>query len=218
MGGGVLTAMGMVIGVVQPTADFNDKSASVARVYMLAGKSNDALAWLNQARDAARGMPQVASEFQRLWPLAILSGLGSEKDFAKDLDAWLGATLRPSDPQDADARDKNAGTAALLLLMDAVGFPVSDEALAKIADAAIPEKTLMPPALVMERLRSAAAANRKGETILLGLLATTGGKVDPPLLATLETIRALRAVGLTSDAGELAKEAAVRILYPPVKP
>jgi hypothetical protein len=153
-----------------------------------------------------------------MWPLIILGGLEGDKDFAAGLDAWLGANLRPFDPQDPDARDKNAATVALLLLMNADGFPVNDAAWAKIAGAAFPEKIAVPPVLVLEKLRDAAAGNRKGETILMGLLASTGGKTDPSLFAVLEAIHGLRAVGLNSDAGLLAEEAAMRIMYPPIKP
>lgn len=218
MGGSILTVMGAVAGEVQPATEFNDKAAALARLYMLAGKYGNAQAWLEQAHGAARGMPQVAAELQMLWPLIPLCGMEPDKDFAADLDAWLGAALRPFDPQDADARDKNAGTVALVLLMNAAGFQVNDGAWAKIAGAAVPEKSLMPPALVLEKLRNAATANHKGEAILMGLLAATGGKSDPPLPAILETIRGLRAVGLAGDAGNLAKEAAMRIMYPPARP
>jgi hypothetical protein len=106
-----------------------------------------------------------------------------------------------------------------LLLLEAVGFSVNDDAWAKTANSAIYEKVAMPPALVLERLRVAASTNHKGEAILMGLLATnSGGKEEPSLLAVAETVRAIRLIGLANDAGNLAKEAAIHILNAPVKP
>jgi hypothetical protein len=207
-GGGIALLLGNILGDVQPSADFNADAAKVTRIYILANKL---------AKNAARGMPQVAADLQNLWPIATLAGLESDKDFARDCDAWLASALHASNPQDVDAHAQKT-VVALLLLLDAVGFPVGDEIWAKTADGALPEKISVPPAWVMERLRAAAAANRKGEAVLMGLLATAGGKEDPSLLALVETIRALRAVGLASDAANLAKEAALRILYAPVKP
>lgn len=217
MGGGILTVMGDVLGTVQPDPAHNQSSADITRLYMLAGKGNLALAWLGLAQNAERGMPQVTADLQSMWPLLVLTGLESEKDFAKDLNVWLSNAIHESSGDDAQIKSEKAKAASLLLLMDAVGFPVTDEAWVKASDTVTPEKTIMPPALLMQRLRLASAAGRKGETILMGLLAATGGKEDPPILVTVEIIRALRSVGLTSDAGNLAKDVALRIIYPPSK-
>ncbi len=217
MGGGVLTALGSVIGDLQPISEYFDASANMARVYVLTGQANNALAWLELARGGARGMPQVASDLHKLWPMVVFAGLESDKDFDKNLDAWLDFTLRPTDQQDGEARDQKAQAAALMLLMDAIGFTVEQDAWARVADSAVYEKTLVPPAFILERLHAAAAGNRKGEAVLLGMLASMGGKDDPPLLATIETIRSLRTVGLTNDAGMLAKEVGLRILNAPAK-
>jgi hypothetical protein len=217
MGGGVLAVMGTMIGEVPPSAAFNANAVDIARLYALAGKSGSAEAWVAFARGAAGGTPQAAAALKAIWPLTVFAGLEPEKDFAGDIDAWLDATLRPAAPDDADARAKNAAAGALVLLMSAAGFPVGDDELAKIADTAIPEKLLMPAAAVMDRLHLAASSGHKGEAILMGLLVSAGAKADPPLLATLETIRALRAVGLRDDAGKLAEEAALGVLSPPEK-
>jgi len=219
MSGSILPLMSTMLGEVQPASDFNANAAAIARIYLLAGKTINAVAWIDFAKGAARGMPQVASDMQSLWPMVAFAGLESDKDFANDLDVWLTATLHTDAQQDAsDARTKKATASALLLLLDAAGFPVSDDAWAKCADAAVYEKIAMPPAFVMDRLRKSAAAAHKGEAIVIGLLATAGGKDDPPLLATVETIRALRTVGLTNDAGNLAKDAAVKVMNATPKP
>jgi len=211
MGGNVLPVLGSVLGEVQPAAEFNASAASVAKIYVLAGKPALARAWLEQARNAARGMPDVATELHDLWPLAALAGLESEKDFPAALEAWLKGAIRASD-QDPDFRAQKTKAASILLLLDAAGFTVGDEVWAKLADAAGSEKLLMPSPLVMQRLRTASESNHKGETVLMGLLAATGGKEDPPVLANLDVIRALHAVGLTSDATALARDVVVRVL------
>lgn len=217
-GGEVLSLMGNIIGDTQPDPAHNQNAADILRIYTLAGKGNFALAWLDLAQNAKRGIPQVATDLQAMWPLLVLSGLEPEKDFQSDLTAWLGTVIRETTVIDAETKAQRTSVTSLLLLMDAIEFSVPDDAWAKVADSVIPEKTMMPPAIILEHLHSAAAANRKGETILMGLLAETGGKEDPPLLATLQTIRALRAVGLTPDAGNLAKDVGLKVLYGGQKP
>ena len=215
MGGSILSVMGTIMGDVAPDTPYNEESAEGTRVYMLADKGNDALAWLDLAHNASRGMPLVKTGLQNMWPLMVLAGMESEKDFADHLDVWLKAYVPEPDASDANTKAQKATSSALLMLMDAIGFTIPEDAWARVGDAATPEKTLSPPALILERLRS--ASTHKGEAIVLGTLASTGGKEDPPLFAILETIRALRAAGLAADAGYLAKDAAIRIMYPPVK-
>lgn len=217
MGGSLLSLLGKALGDVQASADYYAQSAAVTRIYLLTDKTDQAVAWLDLARNAARGSPQVAADLQNLWPLLTISGLEAQKDFAADFDAWLKSTMPSGDQNDTDARAQKAKALSLLLIMDAAGFSVQEDTWAKMADAAAYEKISMPPALVIERLHAASTAGRKGETILMGLLATTAVKDDPALLATIDTIRALRSVGLTTDAGHLAKDAILRIIYPPVK-
>ena len=44
-------------------------------------------------------------------------------------------------------------------------------------------RTVLPPVLVLERLRAASTANRRGETVLLALAAANTGCNEPSLLA-----------------------------------
>ena len=215
IGGGVLSVMSTVLGDTPPSAEFNEVSASVARAYILAGKPSNAQTWLEQAHGASRGMPQVTKDLIIMWPLIVFGGLESEGNFDKNLNAWLDATLRPADQQDNDSKAQKTLTSSLMLLMDAMGFHINDDAWARVVDTAVPEKIATAPAFVIERLRSAATANRKGDAILNGLLATMGDtKNDPALLASLETIRALRTIGLPTDAGNLANDVALHVLNP----
>ena len=217
-GGGVLSAMGSMLGDVQPANDSGDEPSTVLRLLLLAGKEHAATEWMDAARTAAATVPSAAIDLQRLWPLTVLAGLESDASFMKNENLWLSAAILRGAADDADAKAQKTAAASLLLLMDADGFPVSDVAWARVADTAAPERTQMPPALILERLRASAAAGRKGEAVLMGLLASMGSKEEPPVLAIAETVRALRAVGLPNDASAVAREEAMRIMYPPPKP
>jgi hypothetical protein len=194
-----------LIGDVQPTAELNAFSAGMARLYILAGKSDLAQAWLKQALAASATTPKVTDELQPMWPLIVIAGLESNDNYPKEREAWLADALKSS----PDARAAREGAASVLLLLDALGFAVTEEDWAKVADAGETEKRNLPPALILERLRAAGTANRRGETVLMALLAE--GDKEPAFAVTLAAIRALRQAGLTADAAGLAREEIVRL-------
>jgi hypothetical protein len=187
----------------------------MVRINMLAGKGDAALEWLKLAKRGAVGMPAVASDLQNIWPLLVLSGLESDKDYAADYAKWLDAALKPTDTKATDNRTQREQAAAIMLLLDAAGFNVPDDSWAKVADAPVFEKHLVASALVPQRLRAAGTDNHRGESVLMALLLAGG---EPSLANTVETVRALRLVGLTADAALLARETAVVIVTPVASP
>lgn len=205
-------AMADMIGDPAAASENNAVSALIAHVYVLAGKNEAALEWVKQAKHAAIGMPPVAAELNNFWPLTVLAGLESDTDYAAELTKWLDGFLKNVDPKN-DARARRDQAAAILLLLDADGFAVSNEAWAKVIDMPANEKRVLPSALFFERLRSASTSPRRGETILLALDMAGNGS-DIATLSAIEIVHALRLTGLTADAALYARETAHLILTP----
>ena len=210
-GGQVLADM---IAGITPATQFNTSSATIAHIYVVAGKPEVALEWMKLAKHASVGLPSVAAELLNLWPMSVYAGLESDADYNQDLQKWLDMLLKQTDPK-GDNHIQKDQAASILLLLDVTGFAVSEEAWSKVADVPVFERHVMPPALLLERLRAASTTNHRGETVMLSFLLAAGNANDISLLATVEVVRALRLVGLTSDAASLARETAGLILAPP---
>jgi hypothetical protein len=100
-----------------------------------------------------------------------------------------------------------ARASRILVLMEALGAPVPDEAWSRLVGVGR-ETPSLPPVGLMTRLKRAAAAGHIGETVLLALTALgsdTPGRTDVRVLGPV--VRALHAVGLTDAARRLAVEA-----------
>ena len=196
----VLTGL---LDTITPTDDWNVLSGVFARLYVLDGsKPEGTRTWIKQAHHAEVGLPNVTADLRSIWALLALSGLETPAETAKNLEAWLSSTL-------AMAEDKTTRTkaATLLLLLDAQGLPVSDDQWALVSDTVTMEKKQIPSPVAFERLRLTGAGGKRGEVVLLSLLATQGGD-EPALLTSLETIRALRLAGLIPEAAARAREVA----------
>ena len=192
-------------------------SATIAHIYLLANQTTNAAEWLKIARTGV-GNPDVMAELSTIWPLIALSNLETDTKYASDLAAWVTTTLQVGNPVAARER-----AASILLLLQASGFAIADENWVRVADAQGFDKRMMPPTILLERLRDAGTDARRGEAVLLSLLINTAndsnnGKDEASPLGVIESVRSLRLVGLTSDAMTLAREAANMILTAPVKP
>lgn len=209
--------LGDMIGTVQAAESYNSVSASVARIYLMAGNSQAADEWLKQAQQASASMPSVAIELQDYWPLVVLSGLSTDSDYIQTFGKWLDAMLKTPDPKN-DNRAQREQAGSILLLFDAAGFAVPEEDWAKVITLPVTEKHTVPSAVLLERLQAASNTGRRGETVLYSLLLCGGNVDEPSFLATLAVIRALRLTGLTADASMLARETAALILASSGKP
>ena len=196
------------IDTLAPAPDFYAVADEVTQIHIMGGRVEMARAWLAAAKTAAIGLPAVAARLQALWPLVVVAGLESDKDYAKGLTAWLDATLTPASSTDP-LRPLRARAASVLLLLEADGFAVPDDAWAKVADMGAFDKNVTPPVLLMTRLRAAGILNKRGEAVLDGLIAAAGA--ERSLATTLDLIRALRLVGLANDATALTREAMLEI-------
>ena len=213
LNGSASTLLASMVDGISPGPEFTTSAPMMTLIYMLAGKTSEALNWLRLARMAASTTPSIASELASLWPLIVLSGLETDSQFAPDLNEWLDYALKQGDEH---AAREHAST--MLLLLDALGFTIAQEQWSRVEDAPVFEKHVTPPALLLQRLRNAATAGRRGETVLLALILAGGKDGDATPLTTIESVRALNLVGLTADAAIIAREAALTTLFAPAHP
>jgi hypothetical protein len=96
----------------------------------------------------------------------------------------------------------------LLTLMEPFGYIVPPAIWQKLYVRKLRYDGEVPPAPLVERLRDAAAAGRKGEVILLCALVMDGTDANrAPDLVLLPVIRSLIAIGLGKEAREIAAAA-----------
>jgi hypothetical protein len=194
-----------------PITDANAAAAPIAALlFVMGSRPKEALAWLKLARQAATNTPAIAIQLQNFWPLVVLAGLETDSDYSPYLHAWLAAGLKDAD----HTRREQIGD--ILALFEAAGFAVPEDAWAQVMDAeAAARRTVLPPIPLLDRLRAASYANHRGETVLLALAAANSVPNEKPsVLPAVESVRALRVVGLTADALMLARETAAGLLSP----
>jgi hypothetical protein len=193
-GAGALLA-GM-LGDIKADPAMGSSAASVARIYMLAGKGDAALEWYRLAQSNTAN----ADDVQALWPQFALAGLETESAYAPDLDKWLDTALKA-----ADAPMLRDVVAPTLLLLDAGGLKVPDTAWEKVMTTAHSDKKTALSPLLFDRMQTAAAANRRAETVLLAT--ALAGDGDISVFAGLGITRALRQIGFKSEAAIFARQA-----------
>lgn len=225
-GGGAMRnlALAMLKDLAPATASslMTGSPAAALMVSLLADdKPEQTLGWLKIARDEASRTPSVAKALTGLWPLIALGGFEPDKDFAENLHVWLKHTLKAGSSGDAAIPDSTAAAqqrveaalrerrkiaSTVLLTLNAAGFAIPDDAWAQVMNAPDAfEKTPLPPALLMERLRESGRLKRKGETVLEAL-AVAGDASAVPLSVRLDIIRALRNSGFVREALAFAQE------------
>ena len=119
----------------------------------------------------------------------------------------LRAWWRTQDPNAADALDR---ARVLFGLFDALDITVPARLWAPVLSGTAPSGTVIPGIGVRTALTRAAADGRRGETVALSLVALgNAGLAANNLFAVELAVRALRKVGLSTDAQRIALEAAV---------
>ena len=159
--------------------------------------------WFGLLRASALFNEESGAAVAALLPVMRLAGAETAEDWRpQNLAAWWQAAKE----------DEGAGARAALLysLFDALGEPVPSALWEALLDGPQRTTVAMPRPALWFRLESAAEAGRRGETVLLCLLALGEGgpgQADPVILHRVLT--SLGAVGLLAEAGALAVEAAV---------
>lgn len=189
-----------------PSADIGFLAPVAFRMHLLNGDRDRALGWLELLRRRATAGEGDAIRAQiAALPLAQVSGLDPVND--RRLRNW-----RSANPEGATADQQ---WHRILLLMDAVGSPVSEtlwtDALQATdgADAPVSAPRAADPAL-WRQLVLASGSGRKGETALaaLALVGSVGpGTLDAATLATV--VGSLRRAGMAATAQRLAIEALI---------
>lgn len=188
-------------------SDYNAFAVPVARYFALAGKPDKALAWLKLAHTAAAQSDSIHLQLVDQWPLFVLSGLVSDGEYAQGLKVWLEKTLAVEEGQDGNAlHARRAFAGNVLLLLNAMGYAVGEDAWRQAIEPTPPTKQLMPSPLLMERMTQAAKAGRMGEALLLAMLVEGASDTAPPFAVRLDVLRSLRMVGLTAESQAYARE------------
>ena len=203
-------AQGQLVASILETIPVSAEHAASAvmssRIFVLAGRPDKAMGWLKLARDSISQSPETARALSQSWPLFALSGLVSDGEYAQGFKAWIDSQMAsPSDDGNVmHAKRERAGQ--VLLVLNAAGFAVTEEAWLAVIEGVPPVKQMTSSPVLLERMRQAAAAGRKGETILLSLLMAGPAVGDASFGLLVEIVRALRLVGLTAESQALARE------------
>jgi len=206
-GGQALAEMAASIPAV---AETNAYAAAMARLFAMAGKPDKALEWIKLANEAGKTLPNVAAEMQANWPLFVLSGLVTDAEYGAGIKNWLNAMLEGADKKTTEGRLRRQKTGNALMLFSAAGFAVPEDAWPRVMEVEVEGRRVqLPSPVLLERLQSAGQANRKGETVLLGIVLAGSGANDTAPFVLIETVRALRLAGFTADALSLAREAII---------
>ncbi|MFA6279323.1 MAG: hypothetical protein WC612_00835 [Bdellovibrionales bacterium] len=208
--GGQGPLLAEIVGTIPVTADSNAFAPTAARLLVLAGKPDQAAAWLVLAQENAARSPSLAQALALSWPLFATAGLVPDGQYAAGLRVWLDASLvGGEDGNRLHAQREKVGET--LLVLAALGYAVPEEVWQRVIDITPPTKQMTPSPLLLDRLRQAAAASRKGEAVLLSLILMGSQAGDATLGVKVDIIRALRLLGLTAEAQAVAREAIVAL-------
>ncbi len=187
--------------------DFVAASGDVARALLMAGREEDALAWMRFARVAQAGGDANAETLTSgFWMLASLGGLAWDgtRDAGR-LEAWRQSIEK------ADARTAPARAALATTLLAGLGMLPPGGSIVATTQAAFDRLSVpMPSPVLWTALHEAAVAGRPAEAALLAvhLLGAEGAAGASPY-ALLAVLDGLRAVGFEQVARRLALEAAI---------
>ena len=154
----------------------------------------------------ARPYAAAALAVLDMWPLMQLADFDNNLPLAKETVAawWSGQVLLKG------ANTGSERAALLYTLLDSLDYEMSDELWDPLLQGPLTVTSYLPSPALSRALIVAAEDKRIGETVLLALLALGDvgpAGADPSTLHAV--IRALRAIGLSSDARRIAIEAAL---------
>lgn len=189
---------------IAPAVELSWFARDAARALFLTGMHEQALAWFELLRKQSVVNPRAADATIALWPIARLANPGGRVPWdAGLLEAWW--NTRKDEVVDIEIR---AGL--LYSLLTAFGDRVGPAAWRVILDGPSHEQATVPVPAIWNLLSAASLAGRRGEAVLLALLAlgeAGPARADPLTLAAV--LPALWAVGLEREARALAIEAAI---------
>ena len=185
--------------------ELNWFAAEASRALYALNRPLRARTWVEVLRRSATRNEESRSLLDSLWFLAFLTDSETaSSDIEAGLASWLDHHAKRGTPEDS------LRAAAGLRLLEALGHEVPDAAWWQLLQNPLPRAERSVNPIAHTALERAAAAGRRGETVMLVLLAFDGAG---PRIDDLETaavaVRALRQVGLEDEAKALALEFAV---------
>lgn len=189
---------------LQPGPELAWFAGDAGRAFYLAGRYERAQAWLNIARNRADADTQAREAVPTLALFAQIAGAGQPLTWAPDaVEQWRDAQAKAGDPEPA------MRAARLFAVLAALGEPVGD-GWRQLAGGDQAGGTSIPDVTLLGRLDAAAAAGRRGEAVVISLVAAgPGGPAAAHPVVLNRVLSALNAVGLQSEARAIAFETVI---------
>lgn len=182
-----------------------------ARALLAAGDGASAEIWFNVLRTTGIVDEKAAALRDQLAPLARLTGHTSDEDWSTTkLDAWWKAETATSEEKPVDIEAAHTRATLMYSLLEALGDPVPARRWEALLDGPPQSSTVMPQSALWRSLNKAVDEVKRGEVVLLGMLAL--GQAGPTQVNPIvlhQVVTSLRLVGLSNEARALALEAAV---------
>jgi hypothetical protein len=199
-------AVGVSLLTLTPTPTTVWMAPNAVRALLASDRAPAAVAWYLGLAEAAVNDPAARAQQNETLPMlaAANTGIGRNWNSAMAVQWWRNL------PESHDEAARMAVATRVFMILDALGRSIGHEAWALFFDGPSHTVAEIPNVGIRYALRDAARARRRGETVLLTVLALgETGPADADALTLATTIRALRAVGLGEDAEALALEALI---------
>lgn len=182
-----------------------------ARALLAAGDGASAEIWFNVLRTTGIVDEKAAALRDQLAPLARLTGHTSDEDWSTTkLDAWWKAETATSEEKPVDIAAAHTRATLMYSLLEALGDPVPARRWEALLDGPPQSSTVMPQSALWRSLNKAVDEVKRGEVVLLGMLALgQAGPTQVNPIVLRQVVTSLRLVGLSNEARALALEAAV---------
>lgn len=182
-----------------------------ARALLAAGDGASAEIWFSVLRTTGIVDEKAAALRDQLAPLARLTGHTSDEDWSTTkLDAWWKAETATSEEKPVDIEAAHTRATLMYSLLEALGDPVPARRWEALLDGPPQSSTVMPQSALWRSLNKAVDEVKRGEVVLLGMLALgQAGPTQVNPIVLRQVVTSLRLVGLSNEARALALEAAV---------
>jgi hypothetical protein len=200
--GGWARLVGPILAKFEPSAELAPFAATLSRVFLAAGQFEAFVDWRYWLRTQDPASNTAASGLHdELWALALMADQGDANLDDNGFDRWL-------DRQKQSGGAVEGRAALVLLVSKSLGGDAADARLDRFQTVpALPgEKSASP--VIMRRLVEAAAAKRRGEVVLLSLVALgSDGPASADAATLISVTGGLTAVGLADAGRRIALEA-----------
>jgi hypothetical protein len=199
-------AVGVSLLTLTPTPTTVWMAPGAVRALLASGRAQAAVAWYLGLAEAAVDDPAARAQQNETLPLLAAANIGMGRNWNSAMAVQWWRNL----PESHDEATRMALATRIFMVLDGLGRSIGHEAWALFLDGPSHTVAEIPNVGIRYALRDAARARRRGETVLLTVLALgETGPADADALTLATTIRALRAVGLGADAEALALEALI---------